>query len=82
MIVALACVILAVWGLFSPVPDNKHRSGVNIVGLFPALLIFVALIAAVVDRMVRKRITELNKIWKVESLILLPILLFFMLQFF
>ena len=82
MIVALACVILALWGLFSPEPDNDRRSGVNVTGLFPALLIFVALIAAVVDRMVRKRITELNKIWKVESLILLPILLFFMLQFF
>lgn len=81
MIVALVCVILAVWGLFSPEPDNDRRSGVNIVGLFPALLIFVALIAAVVDRMVRKRISELTKIWKIESLILLPILLLFMLQF-
>ena len=66
VIVSIICIAFAIYALFPSEPENKERSGVYLPWIMPLFLLFGALLAYGIDRLIRKRSPDLKKVWIVE----------------
>jgi len=75
-IVSIICIALAIWALFPGEPENKERSGVYLPWIMPLFLLFGALLAYGIDRLIRKSSPDLKKVWIVEGILVGLIVLY------
>lgn len=69
IVIAVLCLLIAIWIPFVPEPEPRYRSGVNVPWIMPLLMLFGSLVAFAADRFIKKHSTALKNVWLIEGVI-------------